>query len=184
MLVVALFVLISGCFLHISIYIYNDMYLFLLSCMKKISLYSTLWVIIVGIVLAYILIQWRYDTSFLLGDVLQISLPDNFRWVHYHIDSDRLTVSADKLATDSTVSLTVSYNPDRVIIDTWHIQSLHSIVALSEDKWLLFINVRLTSSNQELFVLPFTSDKEYHILVSAASVWDTTDGEPLAIQHL
>lgn len=188
----SLFGMISGCFLCSSIYIYNDMYLFLLCCMRKWSLYTTLWAIIIGALwaiiigafLAYILLQWRYDTSFLLGDILQISLPDNFRWVHYHIDSDRLIVSADKLAANSTVSLTVSYNPDRVIIDTGSIQSSQSIISLSDDTWLLFISLRLISSNQELFVLPFVSDPEYHILVRDASLWDTIDGEPLSIKHL
>jgi len=80
-----------------------------------------------------LLVQLQYNPSFLLGDVLRLNLPENFVGVHYAIQEDTLIVGSEGFAQDTEVSLSVSYNPDRVSVDMSTFISSHETISVVDD---------------------------------------------------
>lgn len=126
----------------------------------------------------------QYNPSFLLGDVLRLNLPENFVWVHYTIQEDVLVVWSEWVSLDSQVSISVSYNPDRVSVDMSTFVSSQEIVSVVNDSSLTEVILRVVDPNVDLFAVWFVSDEEYHIIVSEAWVLRNDTIEPLAIQRL
>lgn len=126
----------------------------------------------------------QYNPSFLLGDVLRLNLPENFVWVHYAIQEDVLVVWSEWVSLGSQVSISVSYNPDRVSVDMSTFVSSQEIVSVVNDSSLTEVVLRVVDPNVDLFAVWFVSDEEYHIIVSEAWVLRNDTIEPLAIQRL
>lgn len=130
------------------------------------------------------LVQLQYNSSFLLGDVLRLSLPENFIGVYYDVQENVLLAWVEWLSAGEQVFLSVSYNPDRVSLDMSTFVSSHDIVSVDDDWSLMEVVVRVVDPTIDLFSVWFTSDEEYHIVVSEAWVLRDDIIEPLAIQRL
>jgi len=152
--------------------------------MKKARLYSTIWAILGGLVFAYVLVQVQYGDPFLLGDVMRLTLPDNFVWVYYSVDTGNISVSSSPMQVWSKFSIDISYNPERISLDLEGIQSVHKIESVVENDWEVMVSLSLDSDDTTLFTIPMISDEEYHIVVSDASVVSLWLEESLAIQRL
>lgn len=126
----------------------------------------------------------QYNPSFLLGDVLRLNLPENFVWVHYAIQEDVLVVWSEWVSLGSQVSISVSYNPDRVSVDMSTFVSSQEIVSVVNDSSLTEVILRVVDPTVDLFTVWFVSDEEYHIIVSEAWVLRNDTIESLAIQRL
>lgn len=130
------------------------------------------------------LVQLQYNPSFLLGDVLRLSLPENFVGVYYDVQENVLLAWVEWLSAGEQVLLSVSYNPDRVSLDMSTFVSSHDIVSVDDDWSLMEVVVRVVDPTIDLFSVWFMSDEEYHIVVSEAWVLRDDIIEPLAIQRL
>ncbi len=130
------------------------------------------------------LVQLQYNPSFLLGDVLRLNLPENFVGVYYDIQENTLVAWSEWLLAGDEVSLSISYNPDRVSIDMSTFVSSHEIVSVDDDGSYISVVARLVDPTMDLFTVWFVSDEEYHIVVSEAWVSHNDIIEPLAIQRL
>lgn len=135
-------------------------------------------------IFAFLLVQVQHNPSFLLGDVLRLNLPDNFVGVHYAVQEDMMVVWSAGLMVWDEVSVSLSYNPDRVSVDMESFVSSHEIVSLDDDGWVVSIVLRVVTLPESLFSVWFVSDEEYHIVVSESSM--SRDGQmtSLAIQRL
>jgi len=129
-------------------------------------------------------VQIQYNPSFLLGDVLRLTLPENFIGVHYAIQGSELVVGSEWFESGTQLSIWISYNPDRVSVDVSTFVSSHEIISLIEDVWMVSVVVDIVDPTIELFRLWFVSDEEYHIVVSEAWVLRGDITESVAIQRL
>lgn len=128
--------------------------------------------------------QLQHNPSFLLGDVLRLNLPENFVGVYYDVQESALLVWAEWVLVGDQVSLSISYNPDRVSVDMSTFVSSHKIVSLDDDGSLVSVVLRVIDPTVELLSVWFVSDEEYHIVLSEAWVFRDGSIEPLAIQRL
>lgn len=133
-----------------------------------------------GMIFAYALVQIQHNQSFLLGDIMRLSLPEWFDGVYYSLDDDILQIGHEWLAVWEPLSIEVSYNTDRVSIDSTDIESDYDITIVSHENGLLRFSL-IVWENTDIIYLPFVSDKEYHIVVSSAVI---DQNQPLAIQRL
>jgi hypothetical protein len=147
--------------------------------MRKARFYTTIAAVLWGMIFAYALVQIQRDPTFLLGDILRLTLPDNFVGVHYTLKNDVLFVSAVGLPEESQLDIVVSYNPDRVILDMDALSISHTLVRTVSNVGELLLTVVLNGP-ENIFSIPFVSDPEYHILVSDVSL----SGESVAIQRI
>lgn len=152
--------------------------------MRKSRIYTTIIAIWWGLVFAFLLVQLQYNPSFLLGDVLRLNLPENFVGVYYDIQEDTLVAWAEWLSAGDQLSISISYNPDRVSVDMSTFVSSHEIVSVDDDGSYVSVVVRLVDPTVDLFTVWFVSDEEYHIVMSEAWVLRDNTIEPLAIQRL
>jgi len=129
-------------------------------------------------------VQLQHNPSFLLGDVLRLNLPENFVGVYYDVQESALLVWAEWVLVGDQVSLSISYNPDRVSVDMSTFVSSHKIVSLDDDGSLVSVVLRVIDPTVELLSVWFVSDEEYHIVLSEAWVFRDGSIEPLAIQRL
>ena len=135
-------------------------------------------------IFAFLLVQLQHNPSFLLGDVLRLNLPENFVGVYYDVQESALLVWAEWVLVGDQVSLSISYNPDRVSVDMSTFVSSHKIVSLDDDGSLVSVVLRVIDPTVELLSVWFVSDEEYHIVLSEAWVFRDGSIEPLAIQRL
>jgi len=136
------------------------------------------------LIFAFLLVQLQHNPSFLLGDVLRLNLPENFVGVYYDVQESALLVWAEWVLVGDQVSLSISYNPDRVSVDMSTFVSSHKIVSLDDDGSLVSVVLRVIDPTVELLSVWFVSDEEYHIVLSEAWVFRDGSIEPLAIQRL
>jgi len=147
--------------------------------MQKSRLYTTLLAIWWGLIFAYALVQLQHNSSFLLWDVLRLTLPDDFVGVYYSVDDDVLDVGRVWLSDGAELSFVVSYNPARVTLSLDAMVSSHTVLARDVDEGYLSLRFAL-GSDETVVSLPFVSDPEYHIVV--ADAW--LDNDRIAIQRV
>jgi hypothetical protein len=152
--------------------------------MRKSRIYTTIIAIWGWLIFAFLLVQLQYNPSFLLGDVLRLNLPENFVGVYYGVQEDTLIAWVEWLSAGEEVSLSVSYNPDRVSLDMSTFVSSHDILDVQDDGSFISVIVRVVDPAVDLFSVWFISDEEYHIVVSDAWVLRNDAIESLAIQRL
>ncbi len=148
--------------------------------MMKSRLYTTVLAVLGGMIFAYALVQIQHNQSFLLGDIMRLSLPEWFHGVYYSLDDDILQIGHEWLTPWEPLLVEVSYNTDRVSIDSTDIESDYAIAIVSHENGLLRFSLTVWE-NTDIVHLPFVSDKEYHIVVSSAVI---DQNQPLAIQRL
>jgi len=152
--------------------------------MRKSRIYTTILAIWWWLIFAFLLVQIQHNPSFLLGDVLSLNLPENFVGVYYDVQEESLSVGATWLSIGDEVSLSISYNPERVSVDMSTFTSSHEIVSVTEDGSLVSVVLRVVDPSVDLLSVWFVSDEEYHIVVSDAWVLRNNTIEPLEIQRL
>lgn len=147
--------------------------------MWNTRMYVTWLAIVWGIFFWYILSQIQHNPDFLLGDIFRLALPEHFVGVYYEVHDEMLEVWQIWLSTDTSLDIVVGYNPDRVSLNMDALQSTHVIVDSTVSPWSVQFTFVL-GEDEQLFMLPFVSDEEYHILVSSAVLaW-----EFIAIQRI
>ncbi len=148
--------------------------------MSKSRLYTTVIALLGGMIFAYALVQIQHNQSFLLGDIMRLTLPQWFTGVYYSLDEDFLQVGYVWLTLWKPLLVEVSYNTDRVDLIVDQMESDYDISIVSHDDGLLRLSFILWEDT-DIVQIPFVSDEEYHIVVSSAVI---DENQPLAIQRL
>jgi hypothetical protein len=148
--------------------------------MRKFRLHTTLLAVLWGFLFAYAIVQVQYNSDFLLGDVMRLTIPDNFVGVYYSLENDTFFVWSTGLAQWLELLFEISYNPERVSLSTADIISSQTILDVVDEPWIASVRVKMLSWN-DIFSFPFVSDDEYHIVLSYA--W-LSDGTSFAIERV